>query len=99
MDNLSLLHKSKEETRIDQLQRFTQYGEEGQMMNRDQPFDNYFEMLSSDDDQEEMDNNMTRSLALVQRSLEGSLESLDDYVREAMDANFDNGYFQDSIEG
>ena len=40
---------------------------------------------------------MTRSLALVQSSLEGLPESLDDYVREAMDANFDNGYFQDSI--
>src|SRR5579859_6473652 len=54
-------------------------------------------MLGLDDDLEEMDNDMTRSLALVQSSLEGSLESLDDYVREAMDANLDNGYFQDSI--
>src|SRR5579859_1434141 len=54
-------------------------------------------MLGLDDDQEEMDNDMTKSLALVQSSLEGSLESLDEYVREAMDANFDNGYFQDSI--
>jgi len=54
-------------------------------------------MLGLDDDQEEMDNNMTRSLTLVQSSLEGSLESLNDYVREAMDTNFDNGYFQASI--
>jgi hypothetical protein len=40
---------------------------------------------------------MTRSLALVQSSLEGSLESLDDYVREAMAANFENGYFDNSL--
>ena len=97
IDNLSLLHKSKEEARIDQLQLLAQYGEEGQMTNRDQPFDEYFEMLGGNDNQEEMDDDMTRSLALVQSSLEGSLESLDDYVREAMDANVDNGYFQDSI--
>jgi hypothetical protein len=54
-------------------------------------------MLSLDDDQEEMDNDISRSLALVQSSLEGSLESLDEYVQEAMNANFDNGYFQDSV--
>src|SRR5579859_5479707 len=97
IDNLSLLHKSKEEAQIDQLRLLAQYGEEEQATSSDQPFDEYFEMLGIDDDQEEMDSNMTRSLALVQSSLEGSLENLDEYVQEAMDANFDNGYFQDSI--
>jgi len=74
-----------------------QYGEEEQATSSYQPFDEYFEMLGLDDDLEEMDNDMTRFLALVQSSLESSLESLDDYVREAMDANFDNGYFHDTI--
>src|SRR5579859_5484676 len=97
IDNLSLLHKSKEEAQIDQLQLLAKYGEEGRVTSSNQPFDEYFEMLGVDDDQEEMDSDMTRSLALVQSSLEGSLESLDEYVQEAMDANFDNGYFQDSI--
>jgi hypothetical protein len=97
VNNLSLLHKSKEEAQVDRLQLLAQYGEDGRTTNGHQPFDEYFEMLGRDDRQEEMDSDMTRSLALVQSSLEGSLESLDDYVREAMDANFDNGYFQDSI--
>jgi hypothetical protein len=96
--NLSLLHKSKEEARIDQLQLSAQYEKE-QRTNGYEAFDEYCDMLGGNDDDEEMDNDMTRSLALVQSSLEGSLESLDEYVREAMDANFDNGYFQDSIAG
>jgi hypothetical protein len=97
IDNLALLHKSKEEAHIDQLQLLAQYGKEGDMMVGDGGFDTHFELLGGDDDPE-MDTDMTRSLALVQSSLEGSLESLDDYVREAMDANFENGYFQESLD-
>src|SRR5207248_2713886 len=55
-----------------------------------------FEM-ADDEDWEEERNEMTRSLAVVQSSLEGSLDSLDEYVQEAMDANFMNGYFEDSL--
>jgi PIF1-like helicase len=96
IDNLALLHKSKEEAQIDQLQLLAQYGKEGDMMVGNGGFDVHFELLGGDDDPE-MDTDMTRSLALVQSSLEGSLDSLDDYVREAMDANFENGYFQESL--
>jgi hypothetical protein len=96
IDNLSLLHKSKEEAHIDQLQLLAQYGEEKRLKNGDQAFDEYIDMLGGNDDYE-MENVITRSIALVQSSLEGSLESLDEYVQEAMVANFDSGYFQDSL--
>src|SRR5579859_7795450 len=71
IDNLSLLHKSKEEAQIDQLQLLAQYGEDERATNGDQPFDEYFEMLGVDDDQEEMDSDIARSIAFVQSSLEG----------------------------
>jgi ATP-dependent DNA helicase PIF1 len=94
IDNLSLLHKSKEEAQIDQLQLQAQYG---QSTAADGSFDEYFDLLGGDHDQDEIDNEVSRTLAVVQSSLESSLESMDEYVREAMEANFDNGYFQDAL--
>jgi hypothetical protein len=96
IDNLSLLHKSKEEAQIDQLQLMAQYGKDA--TGEEGAFNEYFEQLGGDEDYEEMANDLTRSVALVQTSLESSLESVDEYVREAMEANFNNGYFQDSAD-
>jgi hypothetical protein len=61
-------------------------------------FNEYFELLSGDNHEEEIVTDITRHLVLVQISLEGSLESVDEYVRGAMEANFDNGYYQDSFD-
>jgi PIF1-like helicase len=96
IDNLALLHKSKEEAQVDQLQLLAQYGKDA--MGEEGSFNEYFELLGGDEDHEEMENDLTKSLALVQTSLESSLESVDEYVREAMEANFNNGYFQDSLD-
>src|SRR5579859_1027972 len=83
IDNLTLLHKSKVEAQIDQLQLLTQYGQEAENENGDKMFGEPLEMADNEDWEEER-NQMTRSLALVQSSLEASLDSLDDYVQEAM---------------
>ena len=40
-----------------------------------------------------MVSNASRSLALVQSVLEASSNSLDEYLQEAMSANYENGYF------
>ena len=96
IDNLALLHKSKVEAQIDQLQLFAQYAQEAENGNGDRMFGEPLER-ADDENWEEERNQMTRSLALVQSSLEASLDSLDDYVREAMEANFMNGYFEDSL--
>src|SRR5579859_1872006 len=96
IDNLALLHKSREEAEIDRLQLLAQYGQDAENGNGDRMFGEPLEM-ADDEDWEEERSEMTRSLALVQSSLEASLDSLDDYVREAMEANFMNGYFEDSL--
>lgn len=96
IDNLALLHKSKVEAQIDRLQLLAQDGHEAENGNGDRMFGEPLEM-TGDENWEEERNEMTKSLALVQSSLEASLDSLDDYVREAMEANFMNGYFEDSL--
>ena len=96
IDNLALLHKSREEAEIDRLQLLAQYGQDAENGNGDRMFGEPLEMADGEDWEKER-TEMTRSLALVQSSLEASLDSLDDYVREAMDTNFMNGYFEDSL--
>jgi len=95
IDNLATLHKSKEEVEIDQMQLRAQCGED-----RDSNRDNMDGFFCADrqEDWEDDGTDMTRSLALVQSSLEGSLNSLDKYIREAMDANQTNGYFERPVE-
>jgi len=97
IDNLALLHKSKEEAEIDRLQLFAQSAQDRENGDTEMTLDR-FEMMGLDDqDWDNERDDMTRSLALVQSSLECSLESLDNYVREAMVANFENGYFDNSL--
>jgi hypothetical protein len=97
IDNLALLHKSKEEAHIDQLRLHAQYGNDGDDNDGDANTSHaYFDALSDDDEDHNWDfaaNNTTRSLAVVQSALEGALDSADKYVGEAMDANCANGYF------
>ena len=95
--NLALLHKSKEEARINQLQLRAQFAEEGgDTEMRDDVFSGHFDM-SDDEDWQDKGSDVSRSLALVQSALEASSDSLDEYVQEAMDANWENGYFDDSM--
>jgi hypothetical protein len=96
IDNLALLHKSREEAEIDRLQLLAQYGQDAENGNGDRMFGEPLEMADGEDWEEER-TEMTKSLALVQSSLEALLDSLDDYVHEAMEANFMNGYFEDSL--
>jgi hypothetical protein len=49
IDNLSLLHESKEEAQIDQLQLLAQYGKEGETMAEDGSFNDHFDLLGGDD--------------------------------------------------
>jgi hypothetical protein len=57
------------------------------------PFD--IDLGSDDDDIWDLEgNHSTATLAVVQSALEGSLESTDLYIDEAMEANFANGYFE-----
>src|SRR5438045_5388613 len=53
--------------------------------------------MSDDDDWEDEGSDASRSLALLQSALEASSNSLDEYVQEAMDANYENGYFDNSL--
>ena len=95
--NLALLHKSKEEARVDQLQLRAQFAEEGEDTERgDHMFSGHFDM-SDDEDWQDEASNASRSLAVVQSALEASSNSLDEYVQEAMDANCENGYFDNSM--
>jgi hypothetical protein len=104
IDNLTLLHKSKEEARIDQMRQQAQYGHTEDNADDDEnsdPLCPYFH----DDDDEARDhewffdsNNTTWALAAAQSALEGSSDSVDEYVQEAMSANFANGYFNTTPE-
>jgi hypothetical protein len=87
--NLALLHKSKEEARIDQLQLRAQFAEDGERVSGGD-FD-----ISDDEDWQGTESNASRSLALVQSALEASSNLVDEYVQEAMSANCENGYFDD----
>lgn len=102
IDNLALLHKSKEEAHIDQLRLHAQYGNDEDDNDGDAYTSHaHFDTLSDDDEDNDWDfaaNNTTRSLAVVQSALEGALDSADIYVREAMDANCVNGYFDNTRE-
>ena len=97
IDNLALLHKSKEEAHIDQLRLHAQYDNDGDNNDGDaNTLHAHFDTLNDDDEDNHWDfavNNTTRSLAVVQSALEDALDSADKYVREAMDANCANGYF------
>jgi len=103
IDNLALLHKSTEEAHIDQLRLHAQNGdrEESDNANAD-PFSMGYHgttMANDDDDVWRLEgNDSTRALAVVQSALEGSLDSDDPYVQEAMEANFANGYFDSNAE-
>ena len=91
--NLALLHKSKEEARIDQLQLRAQFAEEGQDTKAGERVSGGNFDMSDDEDWQAVGSNASRSLALVQSALEASSNSLDEYVQEAMSANCENGYF------
>jgi Tfp pilus assembly pilus retraction ATPase PilT len=89
------VHKSKEEAHIDQLRLHALQGE-GE--NSD-PFSTHLDIMGvdnndNDDNNFNTDENNTILLAVVQSALESSLQSQDRYVREAMEANFANGYFE-----
>ena|SRR5579859_7699592 len=56
------------------------HGGEGENQDGDRTSDERFEMMADNDHWEDERNEMTSSLAVVQSSLEGSLESLDEYV-------------------
>jgi PIF1-like helicase/Helitron helicase-like domain at N-terminus len=99
IDNLALLHKSKAEAQIDQLRLHALQGEEE---NAD-PFSAHLDMMGADLDEDDDNfdfggNESTISLAVVQSALEGTLQSQDGDVREAMDANFANSYFETTPE-
>jgi hypothetical protein len=96
IENLALLHKSKEEAIIDQLRLHAQSTDEDSSEDSNQPRIPFDVDLGSDDDDiwDLEGNHSTATLAVVQSALEGSLESSDLYVDEAMEANFANGYFE-----
>lgn len=98
IDNLALLHKSKEEAHIDQLRLHAQSGDvEGPDDGLDDPFSVHLDMMMPNDEHDVWElegNNSTRALAIIQSALEGSINSADQYVEEAMEANFANGYFE-----
>ena len=95
--NLALLHKSKEEARINQLQLRAQFAEEREDTEVGDPIcSNHFDM-SDDEDWKDEGSDASQSLALVQTALEASSDSFDEYVQEAMDANYENGYFDNSL--
>jgi hypothetical protein len=54
--------------------------------------------MMDDEDWHEEGSNLTRSVTLIQSSLDNSLDSLDEYTRQAMEANFTNGYFKNTTE-
>jgi hypothetical protein len=95
IENLALLHKS-EEAIIDQLRLHAQSTDEDRDEDGNEPripFD--VDLGNDDDDIWDLDgNHSTATLAVIQSALEGSLESTDLYVDEAMEANFANGYFE-----
>ena len=49
--------------------------------------------ISDDEDWQDAGSDASWTLALVQSALDASSNSLDEYVQEAMDANCENGYF------
>jgi hypothetical protein len=65
-----------ERRQIGQLRLLAQYGKGGEIIAGYGSFNDYFDLLGGDD-QEEMENDITRTLALVQSLLECSLESVD----------------------
>ena len=98
IDNLALLHKSKEEAVIDQLRLHAQSADgDGVHDDSCKPCCIHFDMTMETNNDEIWDldaNHSTTALAVVQSALEGFLDSIDIYVDEAMEANFANGYFE-----
>jgi hypothetical protein len=97
IDNLALLHKSKEEAIIDQLRLHAQVAGENEDEDGSTSPVHFDTAMGNHDDDEIWDlegNRSTTALAVVESALEGSLESGDMYVDEAMEANFANGYFE-----
>ena len=93
ISNLALLHKSKEEARIDQLQLRAQFAEDGEENEAGERVSAGDFDISDDEDWQGTGSNASRSLALVQSALEASSNLVDEYVQEAMSANCENGYF------
>jgi hypothetical protein len=97
VDNLALLHKWNEEAIIDQLRLHAQVAGENDDEDGN-PSRVQFDMATENHEDDEIwdleGNRSTTTLAVVQSALEGSLDSTDTYVGEAMEANFTNGYFE-----
>ena len=95
IDNLDLVHKSKEESRIDRLQQRAQQNDDDydeystDVLNREF-YDSDFDDL---DDDEEYSPNTDRIVALLKET------GPELYVHEAMDASWDNQYFRCPSDG
>ena len=94
IDNLDLVHKSKEESQIDRLQQRAQQN--------DDDYDEYSADVNSEfydsdfddlDDDEEYSPNTERIVALLKET------GPELYVHEAMDASWDNHYFHSASDG
>jgi hypothetical protein len=99
IDNIALLHKSRAEAHIDQLRLHALQDNEGNAA----LIGSHLEVFGADSDEEDdcfnfEGNESAITLAVVQSALQSSLQSEDRYVREAMDANFANGYFETTPE-
>ena len=92
IDNLDLLHKSKEESRIDRLPQRVQQND-GDYYNYDDEYgaDVNHESYDSDfnnlDDDEEYSSNVERIVALLKET------APELYIHEGIDASWDNNYF------
>ena len=92
--NLTLLHKSKEETRIHQMQLRAQEEEESDV--DDDDFDDS-SMIVSDDSFDDLDDDLSNHdddfSAEIEEAINSPIEfGLDFYSREGLDAYRDNGY-------
>ena len=87
IDNLDLLHKTKEESRIDRLQQRAQHDDDDEYSADINPYIPDFDDFDDLDDDEEYSQNVERIIALL-KEIGPEL-----YIHEAMDASWDNNYF------
>jgi len=94
IDNLDLLHKSKEESQIDVLQQKARSNEDilNAWVDDEMSGDTIYEELGDDVDNYQ-DGTQTECNTIIEYIVSSSITSTDWYVLEAMDANSSAGYF------